>query len=144
MYRLIPIENKNLLTLKKKLDEYQKEANPFLDQLDVHTKELDPFFTQLRELEEKKNDLRKEMTPIKEKYDEVIAEIEKIEQKAQLVKDKMKPIVDTFVADKLEQFERPAEIIERNGEMLIKVIDEVEEYKERLITKGLQEAVDKK
>jgi HD superfamily phosphodiesterase len=52
---------------------------------------------------------------------------DKVYQKAQLIKNKITPIVNELVKPELKEFELAKEMVERNGKIYVEVIDEIEE-----------------
>lgn len=125
--RLIEITDEKVKALHGELNKLQIEANPHLKIMEEITPRLDPLFAKLRNLEEAKAKVKEEMTPIREPYDKELQEVEKIDQKAQLIKNKIQPLVLDIVKDSLGEFETARQLIEKDGKMYIEVIDEIEE-----------------
>jgi len=125
--RLIEITDEKVIQLHGELNKLQKEANPHLKIMEEITPKLDPLFTKLRELEEEKSKVKLEMTPIRAPYDEELKKVELIDQRAQLIKNKMQPMILKLVEGSLGEFETARQLIEKDGKMYVEVIDEIEE-----------------
>lgn len=125
--RLIEITDEKVISLHSELNKLQAEANPHLKIMEDITPKLDPLFAKLRELEEKKAKIKEEMTPIRAPYDVELQAVEKIDQKAQLIKNKIQPLVLSIVKDSLSEFETAKQLIEKDGKIYIEVVDEIEE-----------------
>lgn len=125
--RLIEITDEKVKALHSELTKLQIEANPHLKIMEEITPRLDPLFAKLRTLEEEKAKVKAEMVPIREPYDKELQAVEKIDQKAQLIKNKIQPLVLELVKDSLGEFETARQLIEKDGKMFIEVIDEIEE-----------------
>lgn len=125
--RLIEITDAKVIELRAQLTEYQKEANPILNEMDKISPELDVFFQKIAKLEEEKNKLREEMAPIRAPYDELLKQVEVIDSKAQLVKEKIQPLVNSIVESQLGEFEKALHLKEEDGKLYVEVVDEIEE-----------------
>lgn len=125
--RLIEITDEKVKALHGELNKLQAEANPHLKIMEEITPKLDPLFAQLRELEEKKAKIKAEMSPIREPYDKELQAVEKIDQRAQLIKNKIQPLVLDLVKNQIGEFETAKQLIEKDGKMYIEVVDEIEE-----------------
>jgi len=126
--RLIEITDPKVAQLKAELIKLQKEINPFLE---VIEKKMTPIFDKHQEamkpLQEKLNKLKEELAPTKSEYDALIAKIEPFEQKAQLIKNKLQPIVLKFVKGQLGEFEKANQVIDKDGKLFVEIVDEIEE-----------------
>lgn len=125
--RLVEVTSPKISELHKKLTDLQLEANPHLKIMEELTPKLDPYFTKLRELEEQKNKLREEMLPIREPYDRELEKVQKIDQKAQMIKNKIQPMVLDIVSKDLGEFETARQLHEKDGKIFVEIIDELEE-----------------
>lgn len=125
--RLIEISDPDVVRLHGELKKLQLEANPHLEIMESITPKLDPYFTKLRELENEKTKIRGEMAPIREPYDKELEQVQKIDQRAQLIKDKITPLVNKIVEAQLGDFEKALQLTERDGKMFVEVVDEIEE-----------------
>lgn len=125
--RLIKLTDPLLLKMKKELNELQKKANPTLKKMEEMSKILDPYYQQIAQLNEKVNALKVELAPHRELYDVELKKVELIDQKAQLIKNKMTPIIDKLIEGQLEEFEKPLHATEKNGVMYVEVANELEE-----------------
>ena len=125
--KLIAVTDKKVFELKKKLNELQKNANPYLLKMDKLAKVLDPYYMQINQLNEKIKSLREEMKSKKEEYDEELAKVQAIDAKAQLIKNKMQPLIDKNIADKLEEFDRPLHATEKDGVIYVEVTNDLED-----------------
>jgi uncharacterized phage infection (PIP) family protein YhgE len=125
--RLIEIKDAQVTKLQKELTKLQLEANPFLEEMEKLTPILDPYYTKLRNLQEEIKKVQEEMAPTKETYDEWLEKVQKIDQKAQLIKNKIQPIVLDLVNPQLTEFEKANQMIEKDGQLFVEVADEIEE-----------------
>jgi chromosome segregation ATPase len=125
--RLIRVENTLVYKLKKELNELQKKANPTLAKMDIISKKLDPYYAQIGQLDEKIKLLKQEVAPHRELYDIEVKKVELIDQKAQLIKNKIQPIVDAEIQGKLEEFEKPLHVTDKKGVLYVEVQNELEE-----------------
>ena len=125
--RLIEITDAKVIELKAKLTEFQKEANPILEEMEKISPLMDPIFSEIRELEAKKEELRSSLAPIRAPYDELLKKVEVIDTKAQVIKNKIQPIVNKLVAPDLGEFEKAMHVIEKDGKLFVEVVDEIEE-----------------
>lgn len=136
--RLIEITDKTVLKLQKEVAKFAPLAKPHLDKLEKLGKVLDPARIKIRELREK---LKKEEDKIKEdcKFDELVVqeakaieELEAINQKADLVKNKITPIINNLVKDQLDEFEIARHVNVKEDKIFVEVFDEVEEKVKQL------------
>lgn len=126
--RLIEIDDPKVKKLHGELKKFQEEANPTLEKMEALTPILDPFYKELGDLEAKKNEIKAKMQPTREEYDEHLEVVQKIDQRAQLVKDKISPIVQKIVDEQLGEFEKAAQLNEgKDGKLSVEVVDEIEE-----------------
>jgi predicted nucleic acid-binding Zn-ribbon protein len=125
--RLIEVVDEKVKELQGELTKLQLEANPHLKIMEDITPKLDPLFTKLRELEEQKTKIRDEMAPIRDPYDKELLAVQKIDQKAQLIKNKIQPLILKMVNPLLGEFETARQLIEKDGKLFVEVVDEVEE-----------------
>lgn len=125
--RLIEIKDPKIKQLHKELSKLQVEANPHLKIMESITPKMDPLFTKLRELELEKEKVKAQMAPIRAPYDKELKEVEKIDQRAQLIKNKIQPLVLKTIQPLLSEFEKANQLIEKNGSMFVEVTDEIEE-----------------
>lgn len=125
--RLVEIKDPKIKQLHEELTKLQKEANPHLKIMESITPKLDPLFTKLRELDEQKTKIKDQMTPIRAPYDIELKIVEGIDQKAQLIKNKMQPLVLRLVNPLLGEFEKANQLVEKGGKMYVEVVDEIEE-----------------
>lgn len=132
--RLIEITDPKVLELKSKLKDLQKEAEPFLLESEKFTPEMDIVYGKIRDIKAKMlpfeteiKALHAEITPVRQKYDEQIAFVEAIDQRATLIKNKMQPLINKIVDKELSEFEKPMQIIEKEGKIFVEISDEIEE-----------------
>lgn len=125
--RLIEITDEKVLQLNKELKALQAEANPILEVMEKMTPAMDPLYTKLRDLETQKQAIKSELDPIRAPYDLEMAKLEPIDQKANLIKQKLQPLVNALVAEQIGELERANQMIEKDGKIYVEVIDEVEE-----------------
>ena len=125
--RLIEVTDESVLALKEQLNELQKEANPHLTASEEFIPEMDRIYGEIQKLEAEKKKLQEEIAPIRAKYDEAIKPVEEIDQRAQLIKNKITPIVNELVKDQLGEFEKALQMKEEDGKLYVEVVDELEE-----------------
>jgi len=125
--RLFEIEDKNIVKLHGELKKFQLEANPTLEKMEKLTPTLDPFYTELGKLEKQKADIKEKMAEPRAKYDALLDIVQKIDQRAQLVKNKMQPAVNSIVDKELGEFEKANQLVEKEGKIYVEIMDELEE-----------------
>lgn len=125
--RLIELTDEKVLQLNKELKALQAEANPILEVMEKMTPAMDPLYTKLRDLEAQKLAIKTELDPLRAPYDLEMAKLEPIDQKANLIKQKLQPLVNAIVADQIGELERANQMIEKDGKLYVEVLDEVEE-----------------
>lgn len=125
--RLIEVTDPTVMKLRAKVAELAEPAKPFLAEMEKLGKVLDPFYVKIGKLNEEIKKIKEEMAPTKELFDKEVAELEKIEQKAQLIKNKIQPLVNELMKGQLSEFERANQLIDRDNKLFVEVIDEIEE-----------------
>ena len=125
--RLIKINNPVILKLKKELTEFQKKANPTLKKMEEISKLLDPTYSKIAELNQQITKLKEEIQPTRELYDVEMAKVELIDQRAQLVKNKIQPLIEKEIEGQLGEFEKALQATEKNNLIFVEVVDELEE-----------------
>lgn len=125
--RLIEVTDETVIALQSELSELQKEANPYLAEMEKYTPEMDRVYGEINKLEEQKKALREEIAPTRALYDEQLVEVEKIDQKAQVIKNKIQPLILDLVKEELGEFEKALQVIVRDGKTYVEVVDEIEE-----------------
>lgn len=125
--RFIEINNPDITKLISEIMEYQKEANPTLEVMDKYAAILDPYYMKIQKLQSEIGKIKEEMAEDKAKYDEEMAKVEKIDQKAQVIKNKIMPMVLAEVKDQLGEFEVALQTKEVDGKIFVEVQDKIEE-----------------
>lgn len=125
--RLIEINDPMVTKLHGELKKFQQEANPTLEKMEKLTPILDPFYARIGEIEKEKNKIKEEMQPTREEYDKYLEVVQKIDQRAQLVKNKITPMVNKIVEGQLGEFEKASQLIEKDDKIFVEVVDEIEE-----------------
>lgn len=125
--RLIEITDEKVFSLHQELKKLQVEANPTLAKMEKLTPILDPIYIKIGELEKEKAKLKEEMQPTREKYDELLAVVQKIDQRAQAIKNKIQPLVNSICEPQLSEFEKANQMLEKDGKIFVEVMDEIEE-----------------
>lgn len=126
--RLIEINDKKVAQLKGELKKLQLEINPFLKEIEKDlTPKFDKHQEKIKPLQEQLNKLKEEIAPTQKIYEGLIAKIEPFEQKAQLIKNKLQPIILKFVEGQLGEFEKANQIIDKGDKLYVEIIDEIEE-----------------
>lgn len=130
--RLIEITDENVVKLKKELDAFQAEANPILDEMSKHEPVLDEHYKKVGELRKQIEALNEEVKDVKETNLTLLKQVEAIDAKAQLVKNKIQPIVLELVKDQLGEFEKAMQMKEVDGTLYVEIQDEIEETVKRV------------
>lgn len=125
--RFIEVKNPDVNKLIKEISEYQKEANPTLEVMDKLAKVLDPYYQKIQGLQAQIGKIKEEMAEDKMKYDEEMAKVEKIDAKAQMIKNKLMPIILAEVSGQLGEFEVALQTKEKDGKIYVEVQDKLEE-----------------
>lgn len=126
--RLILIENEKVTELQAEIASYGKEIEPILNKLDAeYYKVIDPIRLELNELTEQVNAKKLVISELNKKFSKETEEMDAIGQKAQLVKNKMTPLIMEEVASKLGEFETARNTIVKDGKLYVEVFDEIEE-----------------
>lgn len=125
--RLIEITDETVLKLHKELKKLDVEAEPFLKKMEEMTPALDAIYQKLNPVEAERAKLKEELEPLLIPYRAEMEGVDKVYQKAQLIKNKITPIVNGIVKPTLGEFELAKEMVERNGKIYVEVIDEIEE-----------------
>lgn len=126
--RLIKIENETVTELQKELSALQKTINPILDKLnEEYYKVIDPIYQEVQKLNEEVKSKKFAIQELTKKFQEDIDAIEATEQKAQLVKNKMQPLILDAVKDQLGEFEIARHTVNREDGIYVEVFDEIEE-----------------
>lgn len=125
--RLIEISDEAVVKLHKELKKFQVEANPTLQEMEKLTPILDPFYARIGELEKEKNKIKEEMQPTREEYDKLLEVVQKIDQRAQLVKNKITPMVNKIIEGQLGEFEKANQLTEKDDKIFVEIVDEIEE-----------------
>lgn len=125
--RLIELNDEKVTELQKEITALQIEANPFLAEMEKLTPILDPFYQEIGKHQKAIDDIKEEMAKPKEEYMEWLQKVEKIDQKANLVKNKLQPLVKAIIAPQLGEFETARTLTVKDGKLYVEVVDEIEE-----------------
>lgn len=137
--RRIQISNPMITKYKAEIDKYQKQANPALKKMEAIGQELDPFYKMINQHQQEINKIKEEMAPVLERYNVELKKVELIDQKAQAIKNKLQPIVDKCIEGKLEEFEKPTNLVSEKGFFYVEVSDTLEDFiKARRASKGVK------
>ena len=126
--RRIEVSDAMITKYKAEIDKYQKQANPFLTEMEKISKVLDPDYAEIKDLQDKVKVIKDRMQPTLELYQLELAKVELIDKKAQAIKNKLQPIVDKLIAGKLEEFEKPNQLITEKGRHYVEVSDTIEDF----------------
>jgi hypothetical protein len=113
---------------KKEIDAYQKQATPFLKKMEDISKVLDPQYATIAEHTKEINRIKAEMAGTLELYNIELKKVELLDQKAQMIKNKMQPIVDKELEGKLGEFEKPTDLTTEKGFHYVEVADTIEDF----------------
>lgn len=139
--RLILIENEDVARLHKELNELQKSVNPVLNKLSAeYYPKVDPMYQEIQALTEKIKGIREEINTITASFKADIESIEAVEQEANLVKDKLQPLILAGVEGQLGEFEIARQTVTRDGKIYAEVFDEIEERVKQIRTQKLSKA----
>jgi len=125
--RLLELTDEKLTALQKELNVLQVEANPHLLEMEKITPSLDPLFTKIRELNEEMKKVQDKKAPLQEVYNEWLKKVEEIDQRAQLIKNKIEPLVKKLIEGQLGEFEKATTMKEKDGKIFVEIVDEIEE-----------------
>lgn len=125
--RFIEINDPKVSELMKEVSALQKEANPYLEVMDEYAKILDPFYQKIQEKQAEIGKIKEEMAETKAKYDEELSRVEAIDKKAQVIKNKLMPVILDLVKDQLSEFEVAFQTKEKDGKVFVEVQDKLEE-----------------
>lgn len=126
--RLIPIDDPRVSKLSKEIAKLKEPAEPFLKILEELSPRLDPHYQAINSHNQEIQRIREEMAPVKKQFDEAVEELQKIDDKAQLIKNKMTPIINEIIKNELGEFDRPLQVITKeDGKIYVEIQDEVEE-----------------
>lgn len=126
--RLILIENEDLKALHEEIISLQKEANPYLDKLqENYYSKVDPLYQESQRLMNEAKKVKEQIAELTALNQPDIDMIESIEKRANLVKDKMQPIIMEEIKDKLGEFEIARHTTIKDGGVYAEVFDEIEE-----------------
>jgi len=126
--RRIPVKNEIITKYKKEIDAYQKQAKPFLIKMEKISKVLDPYYATIADHNKEITRLKAEMADTLEQYNIELKKVELLDQKAQMIKNKMQPIVDKEIVGKLGEFEKPTNLIDEKGFFYVEVADTLEDF----------------
>ena len=126
--RRILVEDEKLKEFQTILEGYQKDINPLLDRMNVeYSPIVDPLNAEIQKKTLEIKELKARITAETDKFQDVIDGIEKAEQKAQLIKNKVQPIVLKALEGKLSEFEVARYTEVDGGKIYAVVFDELEE-----------------
>lgn len=138
--RLIEITDERVLELKKEMDKLQMEMKPLLEQIKPEWDSLDKSFPALKDAQDALKVVQDERAPVLDKCRKFETDfLMPIEQKAQLIKDKLQPLILDIVKGELSEFETARQTVDKDGKVYVEVIDEIEEK-----VKAIREAKAKK
>lgn len=144
--RKILINDPKVRELKAQLKELQKSINPIIDGLQDTLKKFDEANARIGEKQKAINAIQqeieaihKEIAPDKKIYDKEMEKIQPFDEQAQLIKNKLEPMVMKMVEDQLGEFERPLHVTEDEDgtDIYVEVVDEIEQF---IQTKRTQKA----
>lgn len=126
--RLVEVTDETIIELQKELSSLQVEINPILERLnenyfapaDVLYKEIEKLNEQLKPLKEK----------LKTLFDENKVDTDFIdaqEQKAQLIKNKLQPLLLDLMKDEVGEFETAKHTVVKDDKIYVEIFDEIEE-----------------
>lgn len=136
--RLIEVTDPTILKLRLEIAKLQKPAEPHLKKMEEHAKTLDPFYQKITALNNEIKKFKEEMAPTKAIFDEGVSELEKIEARAQLIKNKLQPLVNKYIEGSLREFETPIQVVEKEGKVYVEIQDEIEEKIKQVRAKNTQ------
>lgn len=135
--RKILIDDPKVRELKAELKELQKSINPIIEGLQDTLAKFDEANGRIAEkqkaieaIKAEIEAIHKEIAPDKKIYDTEMEKIRPFDEKAQLIKNKLEPLVMKLVEDQLGEFERPLHVTEDDGstDIYVEVADEIEQF----------------
>lgn len=127
--RLIEITNSKVRELMKEVGKIQKQANPILDEMDKILKGgLEEFQRQIQIKRSEIVEIQNQMKPQKDEYDVLLKRVELKDNKAQLIKNKIQPLVDQELEGQLGEFEKPLHVVVKDHKIYVEVQDSLEEF----------------
>lgn len=131
--RRITITNPKIKELKSELKKLQEEINPILDGMQDTFVRLDAAQKAIEDHKAEIKRIADESAADRKVYDDNMAKILPFEQQAQLIKDKLEPLVLKEVEGKLGEFEKALTIGELEGgeELYVEVQDMLEDFVQR-------------
>jgi len=135
--RKILINDPKVRELKAELKELQKSINPIIEGLQDTLKKFDEGNARILEkqkakqaIEQEIEAIHKELAPDKKLYDKEMEKIQPFDEQAQLIKNKLEPLVMKLVEDQLGEFERPLHVTEDDDgvDIYVEVVDELEQF----------------
>lgn len=126
--RLIEINDETVLKFQEQLDELQKKINPVLDKLqENYFSKVDEVYAKLTPLNEQISPLKDELKRLMDVNKSDTEFIDSVEQEAQLIKNKVQPIINDLVKGQLGEFETAKHTVVKDGKIYVEVFDEIEE-----------------
>lgn len=126
--RLILVENEDVKILQDELTSYQQEINPILEKLSAeYYPAVDPLYQEVQKKNQEIKEIKEKIAEQTDKFRPDIEAIEAVEKKAQLIKQKLQPIILDEVKDKLGEFEVARQTVTQDGKIYVEVFDEIEE-----------------
>lgn len=131
--RRITITNPKIKELKSELKKLQEQINPILDGMQDTFAKLDAAQKAIEDHKAEIKRIADESAADRKVYDDNMAKILPFEQQAQLIKDKLEPLVLKEVEGKLGEFEKALTIGELEGgeELYVEVQDMLEDFVQR-------------
>lgn len=131
--KFIPVTNKQVIELHKKIQDLQKKANPFIERF----QEIEDKFNEIRK---PLADLEAELLPKLKEYKSSVEketqdlqdELEKLNQQSSRIQEKMQPIVHTELDGKLAEFEDIVGVELVDNVLHYKIQDRLEEVVKNL------------
>jgi phosphomevalonate kinase len=126
--RLIEVTDESISKYQEELTSIQKEINPVLDRLNEnYYSKADPLYQEVQRLNEQIKPIKEQLRELFEMNKADTEFIEAQEQKAQLVKNKMLPLVNDYVKESLGEFDKALQTVVKDGKLYVEVVDEIEE-----------------
>jgi len=127
--RLIEVKGNDLIDeLQKELVSIEEYVKPIVEKLtENYYKIVDPWYQECLIKKEEIKSLKDKIKEVADKYQSEVSEVEKKGEQAQLIKNKLVPIINDHVSSQLGEFEKALHTVVKDGKLYVEVVDEIEE-----------------
>ena len=126
--RLIAINDETIDAMQVELKSIVDEIEPVTEQLTRdYYNIVDPWYQEAQIKRQELEDIKAKIKEVADKYKTEVEFVESKGQQAQLIKNKMVPIINDLVAPQLGEFEKALQTVQKDGKLYVEVVDEIEE-----------------